>query len=137
MMKDDREYWEVWDPRAAATGVLIARGQMDHTDVVILHSAPDVATVEISDSRGVRLAYAADLERTDQTPMCRLQRQGASITREDIWPRREDVGSVVLLPGGEAGILKSWWHAEDRMEWRWEVEFYNSRRKERIAQDRD
>ena len=136
-MKDDREYWEVWDPRAAATGVLIARGQMDHTDVVILHSAPDVATVEISDSRGVRLAYAADLERTDQTPMCRLQRQGASITREDIWPRREDVGSVVLLPGGEAGILKSWWHAEDRMEWRWEVEFYNSRRKERIAQDRD
>jgi hypothetical protein len=32
---------------------------------------------------------------------------------------------VVLLPGGEAGILKSWWNADDRKEWRWDVEFYN------------
>jgi hypothetical protein len=128
MTKDALEYWEVWDPRAAATGVLIARGQMDHTDSVILHAAPDVATVEISDSRGTRLAYGADLQRTQQSPMCRFRRQGSSITREDIWPQEEDVGSVVLLPGGEAGILKGWWHADDRMEWRWEVEFYNSRR---------
>ena len=127
MTKDALEFWEVWDPRAAATGVLIARGQMDHTDSVILHSARDVATVEVSDSRGVRMAYGADLERTQPSPMCRLRRE-ASITREDIWPTDKDTGSVVLLPGGEVGILQSWWHAEDRMEWRWEVEFYNSRR---------
>ena len=128
MTEEALEYWEVWDPRAAATGVLIARGQMDHTDSVILHSAPDVVTVEVSDSRGVRLAYGADLERTQQSPMCRLRSEGGTIVREDIWPTEEEAGAVVMLPGGEVGTLASWWHADDRMEWRWQVEFYNSRR---------
>jgi hypothetical protein len=123
MTKDALEYWEVWDPRAAATGILIARGQMDPTDTLILHAAPDVATVEVSDTSGVRLAYGADLERNRPSPMCRFRRQGASITREDIWPQEADVGTLVILPGGEVGVLKSWWHADDRMEWRWEVEF--------------
>jgi len=31
----------------------------------------------------------------------------------------------VILPGGEAGILKAWWNADDRKEWRWQIEFYN------------
>jgi hypothetical protein len=31
-----------------------------------------------------------------------------------------------MLPGGEVGILKSWWNAPDHKEWRWQVEFYNS-----------
>jgi hypothetical protein len=44
---------------------------------------------------------------------------------EDGWPAPTDIGRVVLLPGGEAGILKSWWSADDRKEWRWQVEFYN------------
>jgi hypothetical protein len=122
------EYWEVWYPRAAATGVLIARGALDPTDTLIVHAAPDVMTVEVSDSRGGRLAYGADLERTQWTPMCRLRRDGSSIRREDIWPVESDVGSLVILPGGEVGELKSWWNAEDQMEWRWVVEFYNSRR---------
>jgi hypothetical protein len=43
-----------------------------------------------------------------------------------VWPDQSLVGATVLLPGGEAGVLKSWWNADDRMEWRWEVEFYNS-----------
>jgi hypothetical protein len=34
----------------------------------------------------------------------------------------------VILPGGEVGILKAWWNAEDRKEWRWHVELYNSLR---------
>jgi hypothetical protein len=32
----------------------------------------------------------------------------------------------VILPGGEAAILKAWWNAEDRKEWRWQIELYNS-----------
>jgi hypothetical protein len=47
------------------------------------------------------------------------------VQREDIWPRPTDLGSIVLLPGGEAGVLKAWWHADDHSEWRWQVEFYN------------
>jgi hypothetical protein len=127
-MGSDVEYWEVWYPRAAATGVLVGRGAMDPTGSVILHSAPDVVTVEVSDGRGARLAYGAELERTQQSPMCRLRRNGGSVTREDIWPVEGDIGSLVMLPGGEVGVLKAWWNAEDRLEWRWQVEFYNSRR---------
>jgi hypothetical protein len=40
-------------------------------------------------------------------------------------PSPGDIGSVVILPGGEAGILKSWWNADDETEWRWQLEFYN------------
>jgi len=127
-MGTNLEYWEVWYPRAAATGVLIGRGAMDPTESVILHSAPDVVTVEVSDNRGTRLALGADLERTQQSPMCRLRRNGGSVTREDIWPVEDDIGSLVMLPGGEVGVLQAWWNADDQMEWRWQVEFYNSRR---------
>lgn len=128
-MADARlEYWEVWYPRAAATGILVARGRLAPTDRLILHAAPEVATVEVYDDERRPLASGADLQRTQDTPMCLLRREGGSITREDIWPTDADAGTPVLLPGGEAGILKSWWNAEDRMEWRWQVEFYNSRR---------
>jgi hypothetical protein len=48
-----------------------------------------------------------------------------SISREDRWPAAADVGAVVILPGGEAGELKSWWNADDGSAWRWQVEFYN------------
>jgi hypothetical protein len=57
--------------------------------------------------------------------MSSLVRQGDMILLEDGWPTADDLGRLVILPGGEAGILKSWWHAEDRSEWRWQVGFYN------------
>jgi hypothetical protein len=128
MAQSELEYWEVWYARAAATGILIARGQLERTDTLLLHSAPEAVTVEISDHEGRRLAYGADLERTHDSPMCRLRRRGSAISREDIWPTDEDLETPVILPGGEVGILKSWWNADDRMEWRWQVEFCNSRR---------
>jgi len=36
-------------------------------------------------------------------------------------------GAAIILPGGEVGILRSWWNAADGSEWRWQVEFYNHR----------
>ncbi len=122
------QYWEVWYPKSGATGTLIGRGLLDPTEVLILHSAPDILNVEISDQNGQRLAYAENLDRTQETPMCRLERQGKTIKRMDIWPGEADLGTPVLLPGGEVGILKSWWNAPDRKEWRWLMEFYNSAR---------
>lgn len=59
--------------------------------------------------------------------MTRLRRVGDQITLQDLWPEAEDIGRPVLLPGGEAGILRSWWNAVDGSEWRWQVEFYNHR----------
>jgi hypothetical protein len=32
---------------------------------------------------------------------------------------------LVILPGGEAGILTSWWHAPDHTQWRWTLELSN------------
>lgn len=120
--------WEVWYPKAAATGLLIARCSVDPTDRVIVHAVPDLITVEVSDTASTRLAFGQDLPRTEDTPMCLLTMRDGRITRNDIWPTEEHTGSTVLLPGGEAGILKGWWNADDRKEWRWHVEFYNSRR---------
>jgi hypothetical protein len=57
--------------------------------------------------------------------MTRVRRRGDTFTREDEWPQDEDIGRPVLLPGGEVGILRQWWNAEDGSEWRWTVEFYN------------
>jgi hypothetical protein len=107
--KSSLQYWAVWYP-------------------ILLHAAPDVITVEVFDERGHRLAYGKDLERTQNSPICRICRDGSTVLREDTWPVQADIGSVVMLPGGEVGLLKSWWHAEDRQEWRWQVEFYNSLR---------
>jgi hypothetical protein len=122
------EYWTIWYPHAAAAGLLLARAQIDPAEAVLLHAAPEVITVEVADSAGRRRAYGADLARTLDSPVCRLSRQGDTIQREDLWPTASDLGTVVILPGGEAGVLRDWWHAPDRQEWRWSVEFYNSRR---------
>jgi hypothetical protein len=59
--------------------------------------------------------------------MTRFTLDGESVTREDRWPTAEDFGAIVILPGGEAGVLTAWWNAEDGSAWRWSVEFSNSR----------
>jgi hypothetical protein len=122
------QYWQVWYPKSAATGILVGRGLIDPADSILLHAAPDVITVEVYDQAGNRLGYGKDLSQTLESPICRLQRIGERISRTDIWPGEEDLGSLVLLPGGEVGKLISWWNSPDQMEWRWQVEFYNSRR---------
>ncbi len=74
------------------------------------------------------VASATDLPRTEQTPIARLTIQGQSVVREDVWPVEPDIGLPVLLPGGEVGVLKAWWNAPDRKEWRWQIGLYNSLR---------
>lgn len=119
------EIWDLWDPKAAATGLSFARGRLDATDLLLVHAAPEYLTVEVRDDAGRRLAFAQDLPRTADRPMARLLRRGGQITREDTWPDESDVGRPVILPGGEVGILQAWWNAENGSEWRWKVEFYN------------
>jgi hypothetical protein len=118
--------WDLYYPKAASTGLAFARGSLDATDVLLVHAAPEYLTVEVRDDAGQRIAFSADLARTQQTPMARLTRNGAAIVREDVWPSQNDIERPVILPGGEVGILKAWWHAEDHKEWRWQIELYNS-----------
>jgi hypothetical protein len=122
------QVWDLWYPSAAAQGLPFARGRLEPTDVLLVHAAPDFLRVEVRDDDGARLAFGDQLRRTATRPIARLIRSGAAISRVDMWPIGEDIGRPVILPGGEVGVLRAWWNAEDGSEWRWHVEFYNSRR---------
>jgi hypothetical protein len=121
------EIWELWYPKAAAAGLSFSRSLIDGADTLLVHAAPPHLTVMVRDDEGTLLAKGSDLEATADTPMARLTRQGNKVHREDIWPSHNDIDKIVLLPGGEAGILTEWWNADDQSEWRWRVEFYNQR----------
>jgi hypothetical protein len=121
------QIWDLWFPNAAAQGLSFARGRLDPTDVLLVHAAPDALRVEVRDDAGALLAFGDQLERNADGPMTRLQRDGDRVLREDRWPDDGDIGRPVILPGGEVGILQSWWNAIDGSEWRWQVEFYNHR----------
>lgn len=119
--------WDLWIPDAGARGVSFARGRLDATDVLLVHAAPDKLRVEVQDDSGKRVAMAESLARTQDTPMARLTMRNGTIAREDIWPSESDLGMPVILAGGEIGILQRWWHADDKQQWRWQLEFYNHR----------
>jgi hypothetical protein len=120
--------WELYYPEAAATGMAVARARIDPTEVVWLHAAPPVLAVTVREGDDRVLARGEPLRRQGPyVPMTRLEWRGTQVLREDRWPTEKDLGAVVILPGGEAGILKSWWNAADGSEWRWQVEFYNHR----------
>ena len=123
------EIWDLWFPSAGATGVSFARARVDGAvagDRVLVHAAPPSLGVEVRADDGALIARGDDLERGAPGPITFLLREGDRIRLEDGWPTDDDLGRVVILPGGEAGILRSWWHAEDRRSWRWQVEFSNS-----------
>jgi hypothetical protein len=122
------ETWDLWFPGAGATGLPFARGRLDATQVLWVHAAPAQLDVTIRDARDGVVARGSGLERAgERLPLTRLSRHGETIERQDRWPTRTDLGTPVILPGGEVGILKAWWNAEDGSEWRWQVEFYNHR----------
>jgi hypothetical protein len=130
-MAENLETWDLWYPGPGATGLSFARCRInarDAADRLLVHAAPQKLQVAVRDTTGKLLATGDGLERHQPGPMSYLVRRGASITLEDGWPTDQDIGRVVILPGGEAGILKSWWNADDRKEWRWQVEFYNQNR---------
>lgn len=126
-MSSKIQIWDLWYPQAGATGVAFARGRLEATPVLLVHAPPPMLTVEVRNESGERLAYAQDLAQTADRPIARLTVQEEDITREDLWPAQADIGSYVILPGGEVGKLLAWWNAEDGSEWRWQVEFYNQR----------
>ena len=120
--------WEIYYPEGAATGMELARSRIDPAPVVWVHAVPPVIAVTVRDGDDRVVARGERLERRGPSfPMTRLERHGDTVTREDRWPTDADLGAVIILPGGEAGIMRSWWNAADGSEWRWECEFYNHR----------
>jgi len=122
------ETWDLWFPEAGATGIPIARGRLDATDILWAHAVPANLDVTVRDQDERVIASGKALKRTgERLPLTRLARHGTEVVRQDRWPTQADLGSPVILPGGEVGILTAWWNAEDGSAWRWQVEFYNHR----------
>jgi hypothetical protein len=122
------EVWDLWFPDAGATGVSFARSRVDGDaagDRLLVHAAPPRLEVTVRSDNGSVVATGEKLERHEKGPMSFLVRNGSEIVLEDGWPTDADLGRLVILPGGEAGILQRWWNADDHSEWRWAVEFYN------------
>jgi hypothetical protein len=120
------ESWDLWYPDAGATGLPFARGRLDPTDVLWVHAAPPSLNVTVRDGEERVVARGEQLQRAgERFPLTRLFRRGAAVEREDRWPTQADLGSLVILPGGEVGRLTAWWNADDGGEWRWQVELYN------------
>lgn len=125
MAHNRQQLWDLWIADVGATGISFARGRLDATDVLLVHAAPEKLNVEVRSSEGDFLAKGNDLVRTASTPVARLRLEGATITREDIWPTEADYDTPVLLAGGEVGILQMWWNDAQHQEWRWNIELYN------------
>ncbi len=119
--------WDLWIADVGPTGISFARGQLNPTDVLLVHAAPPQLNVAVLSDAGEILAQGHDLLRSASSPIARLLRQDQAITREDIWPTEADYGTPVILPGGEVGILERWWNDPDQQEWRWSIELYNHR----------
>lgn len=100
---------------------------MAAADHVLVHSAPSSLRVEVRDDAGRMVAFGDSLRREGDSPMTRLRVTAGRVRREEVWPAADDEGLPVILPGGEVGILESWWNAPDHSEWRWLVEFSNHR----------
>ena len=124
----DNHTWELWYPGAGATGIPIARARIDPAEVVWVHSMPRKVSVTVRQGDDRVVARGEGLARSGgYLPMTRFTLDGDAIGREDRWPTDTDLGAVVILPGGEAGILTAWWNADDGSAWRWSVEFSNRR----------
>jgi hypothetical protein len=123
------EMWDLWIDSVGATGLSFARSRVESEvagDRLLVHAAPQQMSVAVrSADDGSLLAEGRTLQRSEPGPMSYLVRDGSQIRLEEGWPTDADLGRLVLLPGGEAGTLTAWWHADDRRSWRWSVEFFN------------
>jgi hypothetical protein len=119
--------WELRNPDGGALGLEFAKARMASHRVVLVHAAPSRLNVVVRKVNEQLLAIGTDLRAPGETPISRLTLDDLRIVRENVWPGEGDIGLPVILPGGEVGILRSWWNAQDHSSWRWTVELSNSR----------
>ena len=125
---DHLQTWELWYPGAGATGLEFARARIDPVEAAWVHAVPRKVSVTVRTGDDQVVARGEGISRSGSyKPMTRLALDGDTVRREDRWPTEEDLGAIVILPGGEAGVLTAWWNAKDGKSWRWSVEFSNSR----------
>jgi len=116
--------WQLRSVEGGSAGLEFARSAIDPSRTVLVHAAPSRLDIEVLANGERLIAIGRDLRPGDggDTPMTRLVIDGTRVLRSQLWPDDEDLGSVVLLPGGEAGVLQSWSTDADRSSWTWSLE---------------
>jgi hypothetical protein len=117
--------WEIRSSDGGMNGLEFALATLAQTPVLLAHALPDKVDVTVRGDDETVVAKAQGLEAQAQTPMARLTLADGEVRREDLWPGEAEIGLPVVLAGGEVGILRSWWHADDRSAWRWTLELSN------------
>jgi hypothetical protein len=121
----DAYIWHLRNPDGASMGLEYATGRSAPTDTMLAHSLPERVNVDVRRRDGTLVARGRNLSGDLVSPMARLTIEGSDVGRENLWPTDADLGTPVILPGGEVGILTAWWNAEDHSAWRWSVELSN------------
>ena len=99
------EEWDIWYPKAGATGIPFARGRAgQRAEVMLVHAAPEGLTVTVRAADGGIVAAGTELRATDDTPIARLSRRDDRIEREDIWPGERDIGIQREPAGRDAHV---------------------------------
>ncbi len=109
--------WDLWIPNAGSTGVSFARAVVAGDAAaagVLVHAAPPLLEATVRAAGQATVLAHAQLQRSAEGPMVLLVRDGDQVRLEDRWPAQDDLGRIVLLPGGEAGVLTAWEHADDQ-----------------------
>ena len=119
--------WELRSPDGASQGLEFAKARMASHRVVLVHAAPSRLNVVVRTVDEEIVAIGTDLHSPGETPMSRLTVDDLRVLRENVWPGDGDIGLPVILPGGEVGLLRSWWNADDHSAWRWTIELSNHR----------
>lgn len=121
---DERYYvWLLRSHDGGAQGLEFARARTEVVSTVLVHAAPNALDVEVMENGERLIATGRNLHAEDESsPMTRLFVDGVRVVRASTWPDDADIGSVVLLAGGEAGILRSWSNNLERTSWTWALE---------------
>jgi hypothetical protein len=117
--------WQLRSAEGGSAGLEFARSAIDPSRTVLVHAAPSRLDVEVLANGEHLIAIGRDLQPEGEegdTPMTRLVIDGTRVLRSQLWPDTADLGSVVLLPGGEAGVLQSWVTDPERSSWTWSLE---------------
>ena len=116
--------WTIRTSDGGATGLEFAQARLEarHRSILV-HASPSAIDVDVTSNGSQLIATGRDLRADGSAPMSRLRIEGLRITRTDVWPADADLGSIVVLHGGEAGELLTWETDDELLHWTWSLRF--------------